>query len=465
MRIPFSFVKPSGPPWDLYSLSDKLLLLLADGYTAGNLPDTGGVSDGTNRDAVQASGPLQPAFDATDSDFNSKPAISIVSASGQFLRTGTCNTPLVQPCTIITIGKNDGGAGTQFYVDGIDGGNRLVVDKSSATVYEAFAGATAGGAIDGVNNPAPHGYTMADPSVVISVLDGADSCVYVNSEIPLGSQGAPFPFYPATVQNAGAGQALGLTIGAAVNDSASLNGKLRAVVVVAGVPSAAVIRQIVAFARTDSGISVADTFVVYDGNSNMFGAGTSAPGLGTALPAVTDAYASKRFAGWYNYGNSGNTTPQRTADMAVTFSLCDSRVTHKTVVLLEIQNDLVQNGGNVNPSDTSYAATAWANLIAYSVAARAAGFTRLVLCTCLPEGSASAAPANYEALRQAVNTLVRANYAAYFDALADIGAPGSPIGTAASAEDPALFAAVDTAHLTDAGTVAAAVILGPEVFP
>ncbi len=446
------------------ALSGLKLWLRADlGCTAGSWLDQSGLGD-SGRNAAQASAPLQPTINATDASYNNQSTLSFAAASGQYMLTGTWSTALAQPCSVFVVGNNDGTATTEFYFDGIDGANRLVLDKSNATVYEVFAGASAGGGIDGVNNPAAHGFTMASPSVVLSEFNGASSSAYVNSEIPLGSRGAPSPYYPAIVANAGAGQALGLTIGAAVNTTLPLNGKLREVIVYNRILTITERRQVLAYIASNSGITVADTFVVYDGNSNMYGAGTTIPGGTTAIPAVTDPYAAKRMAGWFNCGASGQTTPQRTADMATTFSLCDSRVTHKTLVLLEVQNDCSQNGGNANPADTSYAATAWANLIAYSVAARAAGFTRLVLCTCLPEGSAGAQQANYEALRQAVNTLIRANYAAYFDAIADIGGPSSPIGTVASTTT-AYYAAIDTVHLTDTGSTQAAVIIGPKVFP
>lgn len=206
--------------------------------------------------------------------------------------------------------------------------------------------------------------------------------------------------------------------------------------------------------------------IVFDGNSQFFGGNNS--GQGAALPGYTPHLVTDFWTNYINNGTNGITTPQLTARMvATTAPLFNPLSSRRGIVFLEIENDLVANGASVNPNDTSYAATAWANVIAYSRAARAAGVQFLVGCSCLPIGPLIPPPANYEKSRQVVNALMRQFWSyvdpttnqPYFDGFADIGGPASPVGTVASTQNPNLYNPADEQHLNDGGVVACAPLI------
>lgn len=206
--------------------------------------------------------------------------------------------------------------------------------------------------------------------------------------------------------------------------------------------------------------------VVFDGNSQFVGGSNS--GQGAALPGYTPHLVKSQWLCYINNGTNGITTPNLTARMAATTAPLFNPLSQKRVIVfLEIENDLVTNGASIDPHNVAYAQTAWANIIAYSRAARAAGVNSLVACSGLPIGPLIPPPANYENQRQIVNGLLRANYSAidsttglpYFDGFADIGGPTSPVGTVASTQNPALYNPADQQHLNDGGSAAAAPLI------
>lgn len=93
------------------------------------------------------------------------------------------------------------------------------------------------------------------------------------------------------------------------------------------------------------------------------------------------------------------------------------------------------------------AATTYARLVAYCNARRAAGYSKIVVLTTLPR--LAGGNVNFESDRQAYNTLIRAGWATFADALADvaavaaIGAPNAHLDTT--------YYQVDGVHLNDTG--------------
>jgi hypothetical protein len=210
--------------------------------------------------------------------------------------------------------------------------------------------------------------------------------------------------------------------------------------------------------------------VVFDGNSQFKGDHSS--GLGTSLPGYTPHLLSSFWTSYVNNGTNGITTPNLTARIAgTTAPLFNPLCSRRCVVMLEIENDLVANGASIDPLNTAYAATAWANLQAYSRACRANGIPRVVVCSGLPIGPLIPPPANYEKLRQATNALLRNNWSRvdattgkpFFDGFADIGGPDSSVGTVRSTQDPALYDPADETHLNDGGVKAAAPLIAAAV--
>ena len=210
--------------------------------------------------------------------------------------------------------------------------------------------------------------------------------------------------------------------------------------------------------------------IVFDGNSQFKGDHSS--GLGTSLPGFTPHLVSSFWTSYINNGTNGITTPNLTARVAgTTAPLFNPLSSRRCIVMLEIENDLVVNGASIDPLNTAYAATAWANLQAYSRACRANGIPRIVVCSGLPIGPLIPPPANYENLRQATNRLLRGQWFTtdpttgrpFFDGFADLGAPTSPVGTVASTQDPTLYDPADETHLNDGGVRAAAPLLAAAV--
>lgn len=92
-------------------------------------------------------------------------------------------------------------------------------------------------------------------------------------------------------------------------------------------------------------------------------------------------------------------------------------------------------------------AETYALMQSIATAARAAGYQKIVVLTCLPR--VTGGNGNFESDRQAFNTLLRAGYASFADALADVAAD-SRIGDAGDNADLTYYQA-DQVHLNDTG--------------
>lgn len=152
----------------------------------------------------------------------------------------------------------------------------------------------------------------------------------------------------------------------------------------------------------------------------------------TGVKLLPDLYECKYVA------SGGRTTANMIADAATRVdALYDAARPNNIVVAWEITNDLFFGAS---------AATAYSNIVTYCQGRQAEGFEVVVLSV-LPR-SGVGVPSTFEADRQTVNTNMRANWASFADALADVGADDT-IGVAGADLDTTLY--VDGVHMTDAG--------------
>ncbi len=170
---------------------------------------------------------------------------------------------------------------------------------------------------------------------------------------------------------------------------------------------------------------------LFVGNSLTIGSGAS------ALPA--DAYPTRAMSlwgsgdDWENVGIVSLTTAQLQARAAGDVDARYVAGRYSVCVFWEIGNDLWYGASQ---------ADAYTHLVDYCTARRAVGF-RVVVLTCLPRFNV-ARPANFDTDQAAINTLIRANWTSYADALADVA------NTALGAYDAANYTD-DGIHLKTAG--------------
>jgi lysophospholipase L1-like esterase len=178
--------------------------------------------------------------------------------------------------------------------------------------------------------------------------------------------------------------------------------------------------------------------LVFDGNSLTSGTQSTE---GRNYPAVCAGLLlnAGRNVRVRNLGVAGQTTPQMSTDAATEVDTLLSRDGLNICVAWELTNDLVVN----QPS----ASVAYDNFVAYCQGRRAAGY-KVVAVTGTPR-SASGTPADFDTKRLAANALIRANWATFADALADVGAD-SRIGDTGDELD-ATYYNPDVVHLNNAG--------------
>lgn len=187
--------------------------------------------------------------------------------------------------------------------------------------------------------------------------------------------------------------------------------------------------------------------IIFDGNSLTWGVLRDPA---SAFPAQTMALLGKQYT--WTWRNFGLASQQTTTMVGVAATRVDplyrKHVSHNILVAWEITNDL--NAGVA-------AATALTNFTTYCAARRAAGWKVIVL-TVLPRTSASG---TFEADRQTINTSIRANWATYADALADVAAD-SRIGDSGDQNDTTYYLA-DAVHTAAAGDAVVAGIVAAVV--
>lgn len=186
--------------------------------------------------------------------------------------------------------------------------------------------------------------------------------------------------------------------------------------------------------RILSGVTGAG-LIVFDGNSLTVGQGATA---GNDYPSQVTALISTPHT-YYNFGVGAQTTTDMVADAASQIdSLYNADLPINIVVAWEITNEIYYG---------TTAQAAYDNFVAYCQARKAAGF-KVVALTVLPRSNAGT-PADFEDKRQSANSLIRANWGTFADALADVAAD-SRIGDAGDELDTTYYNA-DQVHMTDAG--------------
>lgn len=170
--------------------------------------DQSGTSD-PNKNAVQATGSRQPTLNASDAAYNHKATLSLAIGSVQCLQSSTWSSPIAQAFTIFLVGNDDGSSTTQWFFDCYNGVSETELLNNTG-LYSAAAGATLFA-----------GATSSTPKAFGVVFDGATSAMFISAKTATssGSLGT---------NNFGAA---GVAIGAAFNQSATLNGKIAEMIV------------------------------------------------------------------------------------------------------------------------------------------------------------------------------------------------------------------------------------------
>ena len=183
--------------------------------------DQSGVGD-ANRNAVQATGALQPAFTASNASYNNKPT---VTASGsQLLQTGTWLAGIAPPITAYVVGHTTSNAGQ----DGMLGGTVAFL------VQDLLGAAQIVG--ESSNVQAASG-TLNTPSISYYIADGASSAIGRNAKtaIKTGTVGAGFTDTKFSIGNFGGGGAN------------AMNGPMAEAIIYTGHHSAGQIAQVMAY--------------------------------------------------------------------------------------------------------------------------------------------------------------------------------------------------------------------------
>jgi lysophospholipase L1-like esterase len=177
--------------------------------------------------------------------------------------------------------------------------------------------------------------------------------------------------------------------------------------------------------------------IVCDGNSLTAGSGAN---NATAYPPQLETLlrATGRNDCVSNIGIGGQVTTAMTAKAAAHIDANWEGSPQKIVVAWECTNDLFFG---------TSAATAYSNFVSYCQARRAAG-AQVVAVTVLPRSDAGT-PGTFEASRQTVNTNIRANWATFADALADVAAD-TRIGDPGDELDTTYYTA-DKVHMNSTG--------------
>lgn len=189
---------------------------------------------------------------------------------------------------------------------------------------------------------------------------------------------------------------------------------------------------------------------VFDGNSLTSGQGATG---GNDYPSQV-AVILARYGSYtkYNFGVGAQTTTDMASDAATQIdTLYNAANPQNIVVPWEITNELYFG---------TSAATAYANYVSYCQARLAAGFYVIAL-TVLPRSNVGT-PGGFETDRQAVNTSLRANWATFANALADVAADAR-IGDAGDETDTTYYDGSNV-HLNNAGYAIVAQLVAGKIL-
>ena len=151
------------------------LLVTQSGGTVSAWGDSSGSGD-TNRNALQATGSLQPTYSASDANFNNLPSLTCALGTGRLLRTGTWSVALPQPYTVFAVARLLSAQANSYLCDSINGGLQSAVYSSSGADLRAYNGSNS-------NSPT---FASAQTGVAIGVMDSANTAsrVYWSAATP-----------------------------------------------------------------------------------------------------------------------------------------------------------------------------------------------------------------------------------------------------------------------------------------
>ena len=183
----------SGLVWTPRAITGLQLWLRADmGITlnGGNVSawaDQSGTGD-ANKNVVQATAGLQPAFTAADGSYNSKSTVGFTGS--QLLRSAAWAAALAQPLTRVVVGHGANDGTNNYFMDNLSGTQCAIIASSGAGL-DMYDGATL----------TATGVTPSSPQAIVTVDNGASSKIYANAKTAKNTGAA------------GAGQINGTTIG------------------------------------------------------------------------------------------------------------------------------------------------------------------------------------------------------------------------------------------------------------
>jgi|GEM_PF-4550659 len=318
------------------------------------------------------------------------------------------------------------------------------VVKHTSTSLKVFAGNGSGKYYGAGSNNTIIENTSDLTSVATNVTEPAGSVYiaslrYDGSTKNLAGFGATTQFANSVSATGNLGLSGALTIGDFDGGGFTWDGQILALILYKRALTTNEDRQVTDYLRTRYALnSTTKPQIFFDGNSLT--AGTGASDSAHYYPSQTLALLGG--ASVYDITNiaaGGQTTAQRaTADTTSLDPKYGSFRSNNIAVLWEVTNDLVINQD---------AANAYAQYVAWCQGRRTAGF-KVVAMTVLPR-TQSGLYAGFETDRQTINTLIRANWQTFSDALADV-AGDSNIGDAGDQLNTTYYNA-DSIHMNDAG--------------
>lgn len=227
-------------PWNPRALSGlaawyraDLGITIATGVSAW--ADQSGTGD-PNKNAVQATGTRQPAYNASNASFAGRPTLTFTAANGQNLFSANWAATVAQPISAIVVGSTPHPATNIIALD--LNTTELSLDSASTGAPQGYAGtivnATAG--------------DFANPTIFGCVFNGASGAWYVSQKtgttVNFGANG------PITAT------CIGGLYSAPANSTNNWNGPIAEVIVYSRALSAAEMGQLMLYAGARYGITI-----------------------------------------------------------------------------------------------------------------------------------------------------------------------------------------------------------------
>jgi hypothetical protein len=190
---------------------------------------------GNGNSFVQATSANQPAYTASDPQYNGKPSLTFVAANQNYMDMLNAVPITVQPMTVYIVGHMTSDTTSTGFFDQAPGASGRMLAATGVGTYglALYAGVTLG----------PAG-SVAAPSVVGCVFNGASSSLLIDaSQVPI------------ITGNAGSSGMNLFEIGA-VSGAEAMNGKMCAFLIYNGAHTAAQIQQNFLFLGNVFGIAV-----------------------------------------------------------------------------------------------------------------------------------------------------------------------------------------------------------------